>query len=153
MRGSNPAALGLLLYEARGTVKTLTAASVELAERAEFQWICARKNWAAPPRILTARDRRTIRKLSAHNTTGALYGSCRRAIRPARYTKAAGAQYDRRAIRKLPAHNTTGGANKNRATRGSATGGASKNRATRGSATGRPAVFTQQVRFRGSQRC
>jgi len=33
----------------------------------------------------------------------ALYGSCRRAIRPARYTKAVGAQYDRRAIRKLSA--------------------------------------------------
>ena len=34
-------------------------------------------------------DRRAIRKLSAHNTTGALYGSCRRAIRPAEPTRTA----------------------------------------------------------------
>ena len=39
---------------------------------------------------------------------------------------------------------TSGGANKNRATRGSATDGASKNRATRGSATGRPAAGARQ---------
>jgi len=38
----------------------------------------------------------------------------------------------------------SGGANKNRATRGSATGGASKNRATRGSATGRPVAEARQ---------
>ena len=38
MRWWQQSHLGLLLYEARGTVKTVTAASVELAERAEFQW-------------------------------------------------------------------------------------------------------------------
>ena len=51
-----------------------------------------------------------LRKLSARGTTGARYGSCRRAVRPARDTEAVGAQYDRRAIRKLSAHDTTGGA-------------------------------------------
>ena len=55
-------------------------------------------------------DRRAIRKLSARNTTGALYESCRRTIPPARYTKAVGAQYDRHAARKLSARDTTGGA-------------------------------------------
>ena len=49
-----------------------------------------------------------LRKLSARGTTGARYGSCRRAVRPARDTEAVGAQYDRRAIRKLSARNTTG---------------------------------------------
>ena len=34
-------------------------------------------------------DRRAIRKLSARNTTGALYESCRRAIRPAEPTRTA----------------------------------------------------------------
>jgi hypothetical protein len=38
----------------------------------------------------------------------------------------------------------SGGANKNRATRGSATGGASKNRATRGSATDGPVAEARQ---------
>ncbi len=88
--------LGLLLFEAHGTVKTLTAASVELAERAEFQWDLRAQELGSATKDSDGKRPAALLKLSVRDTTDARYRSCRRAIRPARDTKAVGARYDRR---------------------------------------------------------
>jgi len=69
---------------------------VELAERAEFQWNLCAQELDSATKDSDGKRPAALLKLSARNTTGALYESCRRAIRPARYTEAVGAQYDRR---------------------------------------------------------
>ena len=70
VRGSNPAALGLLLYEARGTVKTVTAASVELAERAEFQWNLCAQELGSATKDSDGKRPAALLKLTARDTTG-----------------------------------------------------------------------------------